>query len=66
MRTCLILSVMLLAACGGAADDDTVGKEIADDYNDALDKAAAVEGQLDAAKSRVDDTVEEADDGGRQ
>lgn len=61
MRQSLILAAALLAACGDAAREDTIGKEIADDYNEALDKAEAVEGQLDAANGRVDDALDDAD-----
>jgi hypothetical protein len=58
----LLLSVVLgLAACGGDSRDDSVGKEIADDYQEVLDEAAAVEGQVEASKERVDAALEEAD-----
>lgn len=61
MRESLILATALLAACGDAANEDTIGKDIADDYNEALDEAEAVEGQLEAAKGRVDEALDDAD-----
>lgn len=50
----LLATSLLFAGCDAGEPevrDDTVGKEIADDYNQALDKARNVEVQL---QDRVD------------
>ena len=62
MKIHLLLPIVLLAACG-KPPEDTVGKEIADDYNKAMDEAAAVQEQVDASKARVDEALDEADGG---
>jgi hypothetical protein len=64
MTRSLILAMLLLAACSDKPAGDTVGKEIADDYQQSLDKARAVEEQAQDAKDRVDAALEEADGGG--
>jgi precorrin-2 methylase len=51
---------LLVAGCGGSSDDDTVGKEIADDYNEAMDKAREVEQQLQEQAEEIDRQVEQA------
>lgn len=64
-----LLSVlaMLLVACGVGGDenakeqDQTVGAEIANDYNRALDKARNVENLSLEAKDRMDAALEEAE-----
>jgi len=61
MRTLLMAGLLALAACSGD-NADTVGKEIADDYQEALDKAADVEQQAQEAKDRVDAALDEAED----
>lgn len=65
----LLLSVlaMLLVACGVGGDEnakeqeDTVGAEIANDYNKALDKARNVENLSFEAKDRMDAALEQAE-----
>lgn len=61
MKAVLLSVVLAFAACGGESREESVGKEIADDYHEALDEAAAVEGQIEASKERVDEALEEAD-----
>ncbi len=63
MRTLIILTVgLVIAGCGSSSDEDTVGKEIADDYNEAMDKARAVEDEVMKHKDEVDKAIEEAMD----
>lgn len=61
MRTLtLVIALSILAGCGpDDADRDTVGKEIADDYNRAMDEAAAVEDQLREQQERRERAIEE-------
>ncbi|GEM_PF-2428323 len=61
MRLLLLTGLLALAACSGE-DQDTAGKEIADDYQQALDRAADVERQAQEAKDRVDAALDEAED----
>jgi uncharacterized lipoprotein YehR (DUF1307 family) len=64
----LVLAVMLVA-CGESPEDknaddgsgETIGAEIASDYNTAMDKARNVEDQLLENKTDIDEAVEEAD-----
>ncbi len=61
MRTSIILAMgLLLAGCGGSSDEETVGKEIADDYNKAMDKAREVEDKLLEHKREIDEAVDDA------
>ncbi len=60
----LLIAVPFLWACSPDADDEasapaTVGEEIAGGYNDALDKARAVEDQVMEQKRKLDEAVEE-------
>jgi hypothetical protein len=61
MKPSIALSaLLLLAACGSdETGNETVGKEIADDYQQAMDEAAAVEEQLRQQQQRVDQAIEE-------
>jgi ABC-type glycerol-3-phosphate transport system substrate-binding protein len=61
---------LMLAGCGGdTADDestdsapgDTVGAEIAEDFNKSMDKARDIEEKLQDSKDAIDAAVEEAD-----
>lgn len=61
MRLLLLTGLLALTACSGE-EKDTVGKEIADDYQEALDQAADVERQAQEAKDRVDAALNEAED----
>ena len=63
MRIFVILAIgLLIAACGGSSDEETVGKEIADDYNEAMDKAREVEQDLQKHADEIDKQIEEAMD----
>jgi outer membrane murein-binding lipoprotein Lpp len=54
-------ALLFLAACSDGNDSAKVGKEIADDYQDSLDKAAAVEDKLQDSKEKVDAALEDAE-----
>ncbi len=41
--------------------DETIGKEIADDYNAAMDKARDVENQVMEQKQKIDEALREAE-----
>lgn len=61
MRILTVLAItLLIAACGGSSEEDTVGKEIADDYNEAMDKAREVEQQLQEHAQEIERQVEQA------
>ena len=63
----LLVTVLALGACGsGSSDDDrqreeTVGTEVANDYNRAMDKARNVETLSFEQKDRMDAALEEAE-----
>ena len=64
--TTLALALMLVA-CGSDNSDQaveaepTVGKEIADDYNRAMDQARAVEEQAMEQKRKIDEALNQAE-----
>ena len=64
--TTLAIALMLVA-CGSDNSDQaveaepTVGKEIADDYNRAMDKARAVEEQAMQQKQKIDEALEQVE-----
>ena len=63
-RIILLFAALFLWACSTDSDDDvststTVGAEIADDYNNAMDKARAVEDQVMEQKRQLDEAVED-------
>ncbi len=63
MRTLIILVFgLVFAGCGGSTDEETVGKEIADDYNEAMEKARQVEEELKEHAEDLDKAIEEAMD----
>ncbi len=63
MKTLIILAFgLVFAGCGGSADEETVGKEIADDYNEAMEKARQVEEELKEHAEDLDKAIEEAMD----
>jgi len=58
---------MLLLAYGCSSDDsdtreETIGKEIADDYNAAMDKAQNVEDLMQEQKEKMDEALKEDQD----
>ena len=71
MKALVIASSLFLVACGGAADDDstdnapgdTVGAEIAEGFNESMDKARDIEDQLQKSKEEIDAALEEAEGG---
>ncbi len=63
MKTLITIgAVILLAGCGGSSEENTIGKEIADDYNEAMDKARAVEEELKEHAKEIEKAVEDAMD----
>jgi len=63
----LLSLATLLVMLGCTSEDaeesrDTVGKQIADDYNAAMDKASNVEDELLEQKKKMDDALAEAED----
>ena len=74
MKYFLLAASLAFVACGGSSGDesserdsnDTVGAEIAEDYNKAMDKAKDIERQLQEQQKKLDDAVEgvEEDDDG--
>ncbi len=63
----LLSLAALLVMLGCTSEDaeegrDTVGKQIADDYNAAMDKASNVEDELLEQKKKMDDALAEAED----
>lgn len=66
MKVSLLSTILLaLAACGSGPDDaeerETIGAEIARDYNNAMDKARNVETLNLENKDRMDAALEEAE-----
>ena len=54
-----LFALLLVAGCGSDGDnEETIGKEIADDYNRAMDEAAAVEEQLREQQRQIDEAIE--------
>jgi outer membrane PBP1 activator LpoA protein len=68
MKTLLVvLTSMILFACTADEPDErteTIGKEIADNYNETLDKAKDVERQLQEQKEAIDKALREAEQAG--
>jgi len=66
MKILTMLAITLtLVACGSdeaKEAEPTVGKEIADDYNRAMDQARAVEDQVMQQKQKIDEALKEAED----
>ncbi len=74
MKYFLLAASLVFVACGGSSGDesndtdsnDTVGAELAEDYNRQMDKARDIERQLQEQQKKLDDAVEgvEEDDDG--
>jgi len=52
---------LFIASCGGSSNDGTVGEEIADELNEAMEKAREVEDQIMQHKDEIDDALEDAE-----
>ena len=65
MKILIMLAITLtLLACGSDESEETeptVGKEIADHYNRAMDKAREVEDQVMEQKQKIDEALQEAE-----
>lgn len=63
IRILLLSTCLVVAACGADKNqpEESVGREIADDYNAALDNAANVELQVQQAKDDVDAALKRAE-----
>jgi Fe-S cluster biogenesis protein NfuA len=53
---------MFAAGCGGSSSDGTVGEEIAEDLNKAMDEAREVEEKILEHKDDIDKAMNEAMD----
>ncbi len=66
----LILICLAISACSSnesdAAREETVGTEIADGYNQQMQRARDVEIQLDQQKRDLDAAIESSEEGRRQ
>jgi Tfp pilus assembly protein PilP len=63
MKYLMILAMgLFIVGCGSSSDDETVGQEIADDLNEAMDKAREVEDQIMRHKDEIDDALEDAEE----
>ena len=65
MRYLVLVGALLLLGCGSESspeeESDTVGKEIADDYNEMQDRADAVGDVLEQQKKDLDAAIEESE-----
>ncbi len=62
MRTLVILVLgLFVSGCGGSSDEESVGKEIADDLIEAMDKAREVEDKMLKHKEQIDKALQEVD-----
>ena len=63
----LLATSLVLFGCGSgerderAVREETVGKQIADDYNRSMQKARDVEIQLEDSKQRMEEALREAE-----
>lgn len=65
MRYLVLLGALLILGCGSESstedESETVGKEIADDYNEMQDRADAVGDALEQQKKDLDAAIEDAE-----
>ena len=65
MKYLVLLATLLILGCGSGSSTDeeweTVGKEIADDYNEMQDRADAVGDALEQQKKDLDAAIEESE-----
>lgn len=65
MKALVVFAIsMLMFGCSSGDSDsreETIGKEIADDYNAAMDKAQNVENQVMEQKQKIDEALREAE-----
>jgi len=60
----MLAFALTLVACGSDEPEErepTVGTEIAEDYNEAMDKAREVENQMMEQKEKIDAALKEAE-----
>ncbi|MDA0679887.1 MAG: hypothetical protein O3A13_03740 [Proteobacteria bacterium] len=59
----LVASLLVFGCSSGdsTAEKETIGKEIADDYNAAMDKARNVENQVMEQKLKIDEALKDAE-----
>ncbi len=69
MRYLLLVIILVFVGCGAGSSDeapeessnDTVGAEIAADFNKTMQKAEDVEQQLQESKENIDEALEAAE-----
>ena len=65
MKILLILTMSLLVFACSSGDSDsreeTIGKEIADDFNESMDKAREIENQMMEQKEKMDEALRQAE-----
>lgn len=68
MIMCVLLPMLFACSADDSEErrDDTVGKEIADDYNQQMDKARDVENQLMEQKRQIDEAIDESEQGNKE
>ena len=60
----MLAFALTLVACGSDEPEErepTIGTEIAEDYNEAMDKAREVENQMMEQKEKIDAALKEAE-----
>lgn len=60
----MLVFALTLGACGSDEPEDrepTIGTEIAEDYNEAMDKAREVEDEVMEQKEKIDAALKEAE-----
>ena len=62
MKTLKLATCLLLLGCSGAANDTGEPEDLSDTVRQPLDKAEAVEEQLEQKRQELDRAIEEASD----